>query len=466
MALSFRLRIALWSALLSGIVLLIFFGITALMVFDTLREEVDDKLLIFTQQYALVARDMDEGRVPQMQQVATLSAERDEGRLIELVDAEGKQKYHDPGWPEPGEEIKYLEGGMAETIRYKEGSWRVMSRTFARYRVRMAIDLAEIRAEVWKMIQSFLKALPIALVFIGVGAWWVAGRAVKPIQKIIATAEHITPEGLAERIEGVESHDELGRLARVLNRMMERIEVAFHQTRRFSADASHELRTPLAVMQGKIEVALQEDERSDRDKETLAELLGRVGQLRSIIDSLLMLSRSDAGSLTLDRGELDLHDILADVTEDAEIISSDEGISLTTYPCPSGTQVNGDGRLLRLAISNLLTNAIKYNISERGEISSGVYIKEGFCEIVITNTGPEISEENRDRIFERFYRGDPARGAAKRGFGLGLSLSRVIASAHGGKLELVSSREGRNSFVMTLPIVEHAESIPGDHIAT
>jgi len=326
---SFRLRIALWSALLSGIVLLIFFGVTALMVFDSLRKEVDGKLLIFTQQYALDARDMDEARVPQLQQVAILGAEREEGILVELVDPEGKQKYKDPEWPKPGDEIKYLEEGMVETMRYQKQSWRVMSRTSNLYRVRMAINLIGIRDEVWQMVQSFLKALPAALVFIGAGSWWVAGRAVKPIKKIIDTAEHITPEGLSERIEGVESNDELGRLARVLNRMMERIEVAFHQTRRFSADASHELRTPLAVMQGKIEVALQEEGRSSLDKETLAELLGSVGQLRSIIDSLLMLSRSDAGSLVMERGKLNLYEMMADVTEDAEIIAADEGISLT-----------------------------------------------------------------------------------------------------------------------------------------
>ena len=456
MEFSFRLRIALWSALLSGIVLLIFFGVTALMVFDSLRKEVDGKLLIFTQQYALDARDMDEASVPQLQQVAILGAERDEGRLVELVDDEGKQKYKDPEWPNPSEEIKYLEGGMVETVRYSGESWRVMSRTFNQYRVRMAVTLAGIRDEVWQMIQGFLKALPVALVFIGAGSWWVAGRAVKPIKKIIDTAEHITPEGLSERIEGVESHDELGRLARVLNRMMERIEVAFHQTRRFSADASHELRTPLAVMQGKIEVALQEDGRGARDKEILAELLGSVAQLRSIIDSLLMLSRSDAGSLVMDHGKLDLHEIMIDVMEDAEIIAADEGIALTAVACPPGTQVNGDGRLLRLAISNLLANAVKYNISERGEISVDVCFGEGACGIVVTNTGPEISEENRERIFERFFRGDPARAATKRGFGLGLSLSRVIAGAHGGELELLSSRDGRTSFLISLPIVQDA----------
>ena len=142
MELSFRLRIALWSALLSGIVLLIFFGVTALMVFDSLRKEVDGKLLIFTQQYALDARDMDEARVPQLQQVAILGAERDEGRLVELVDAVGMQKYKDPEWPDPSEAIKYLEEGMVETVRYKAESWRVMSRTLNGYRVRMAINLA------------------------------------------------------------------------------------------------------------------------------------------------------------------------------------------------------------------------------------------------------------------------------------------------------------------------------------
>ena len=454
MEFSFRLRIALWSALLSGIVLLIFFGVTALMVFDSLRKEVDGKLSIFTQQYALDARDMDEARVPQLQQVAILGAEREEGILVELVDPEGKQKYKDPEWPKPGDEIKYLEEGMVETMKYQKQSWRVMSRTSNRYRVRMAINLIGIRDEVWQMVQGFLKALPVALVFIGAGAWWVAGRAVKPIKKIIDTAEHITPEGLSERIEGVESNDELGRLARVLNRMMERIEVAFHQTRRFSADASHELRTPLAVMQGKIEVALQEDGRSSLDKETLAELLGSVGQLRSIIDSLLMLSRSDAGSLVMEHGKLDLYEVMADVTEDAEIIAADEGISLTVGPCPSGIQVSGDGRLLRLATSNLLANAVKYNVGEGGEITTEVHAGDFECRILITNTGPEISEENQERIFERFFRGDPSRAAAKRGFGLGLSLSRVIATAHGGKLELLSSERGRNTFQMTLPIVQ------------
>ncbi len=453
MELSFRLRIALWSALLSGIVLLIFFGVTALTVFDSLRKEVDGKLLIFTQQYALDARDMDDASVPQLQQVAVLGAERDEGRLVELVDASGKQKYKDPEWPNPSEEIKYLEEGMVETIRYNGESWRVMSRTFNRYRVRMAVTLAGIRDEVRQMVQGFLKAFPVALVFIGAGAWWVAGRAVKPIKKIIDTAEHITPEGLSERIEGVESHDELGRLARVLNRMMERIEVAFHQTRRFSADASHELRTPLAVMQGKIEVALQEDGRSNRDKEALAELLGSVSQLRSIIDSLLMLSRSDAGSLVMEDSRLDLHEIMTDVTEDAEIIAADEGIVLTSTACPREARVHGDGRLLRLAISNLLANAVKYNVTEGGEISVEARLSEGSCQIEVTNTGPQISEENRERIFERFFRGDPARAAAKRGFGLGLSLSRVIASAHGGELELLCSRDGKNSFRMTLPVV-------------
>jgi len=97
---------------------------------------------------------------------------------------------------------------------------------------------------------------------------------------------------------------------------------------------------------------------------------------------------------------------------------------------------------------------VKYNVGEGGEITTEVQAGEFECRILITNTGPDISEENQERIFERFFRGDPSRAATKRGFGLGLSLSRVIATAHGGKLELLSSEGGRNTFQMTLPIVQ------------
>jgi len=470
-SLSFRFRIALWSALLSGTVLLVFLGFTSNMVRKTMTEEADYELKGFTADMVLTAQAMEEGGLLQTQLVGTLSAERAEVRLIELAEIENlnesiinrsplslegaliesNQIFKEPDWPEPGKSIEWKPGGSNETVDHKDKTWRVMCRTFDGYKVRMAIDLKKIRDEISKLMRRYFEVLPLALIIIGFGAWWIAGRVVRPIQKIIATAENITPQGLEARVQGVSSKDELGRLAGVLNQMMDRLESSFSQMKRFSADASHELKTPLAVMQGKIEAALQDhDERSKHDT-LLVDLLDRVGQLRSIIDSLLMLSRSDAGSLIIEEQKLDISDLMSEIVEDAEVIAAEEGIFFQSENGSPGFVVNGDERLLRLAISNLLTNATKYNLSEGGKIISELKNTENAYQISISNTGPAIEDEIKEKIFERFYRVDTARGPGKSGFGLGLSLARVIATAHGGELILSSSEGGVNCFVMTLP---------------
>jgi len=470
-SLSFRFRIALWSALLSGTVLLVFLGFTSNMVRKTMTEEADYELKGFTADMVLTAQAMEEGGLLQTQLVGTLSAERAEVRLIELAEIENlnesiinrsplslegaliesNQIFKEPDWPEPGKSIEWKPGGSNETVDHKDKTWRVMCRTFDGYKVRMAIDLKKIRDEISKLMRRYFEVLPLALIIIGFGAWWIAGRVVRPIQKIIATAENITPQGLEARVQGVSSKDELGRLAGVLNQMMDRLESSFSQMKRFSADASHELKTPLAVMQGKIEAALQDhDERSEHDT-LLVDLLDRVGQLRSIIDSLLMLSRSDAGSLIIEEQKLDISDLMSEIVEDAEVIAAEEGIFFQSENGSPGFVVNGDERLLRLAISNLLTNATKYNLSEGGKIISELKNTENAYQISISNTGPAIEDEIKEKIFERFYRVDTARGPGKSGFGLGLSLARVIATAHGGELILSSSEGGVNCFVMTLP---------------
>ena len=243
-------------------------------------------------------------------------------------------------------------------------------------------------------------------------------------------------------------------MAGVLNQMMDRLEESFRQIKRFSADASHELKTPLAVMQGKIEAALQNENQSRESNLVLVDLLERVGQLRSIIESLLMLSRSDAGGFVMETSELDISEIMSEITEDAVIIASEEGIELDADNGKSGMIVEGDERLLRLAISNLLTNATKYNLDEKGKIICKLSQSDSGFDILIQNTGPEISNEDKEKIFERFYRVDPARGSIKPGFGLGLSLARVIAAAHGGVLILKSSEGGLNSFLMTIPHIK------------
>ena len=441
-SLSFRARLILGSALLSGLVLLVFIIATAYMVFDNMTEEADQELRMHSEDIFETARQgqfISEDRP--FDQTAFLSAEVAELRLISLESPTGDVIFRDDDWPAPEKKVKYTSRGWLTNERVDGRLWRVISRKSERYHLRMAIDLGELKEEVGKMVSRYLRALPVALILIALGAWWLGNRVVRPVRSIIATAEKITAEGLGERVAEVDSGDEIGRLTRVLNRMIGRLEAAFHQTRRFSSDASHELRTPLTVMQGKIEGALQHSDREE-DHPVLADLLEQVQHLKSIVDSLLMFSRSDSGNLEVPDEVFDFSELVSGVCEDAEMLAEEAGIRFEMKLAP-GVEVKGDARLVRLALFNLLQNAVKYNLAEDGFVRVEL---SGTGVVRVTNTGPEISGEDAEKVFDRFYRADPSRGKGKPGFGLGLSLARVIAEAHGGALWLDRSGGGETVF--------------------
>jgi len=443
-SLSFRARLMLGSAALSGVVLLVFIVATAFMVADNMTEEADQELRDRSEVIFESARRgqffSDENPFDDK---GTISAEEADLEL-ELDSKLGDELYRSPGWPEFKKEGKFTTRGWLQTEKVDGRKWRVISRVSTDgMKMRLAIDLKEVQDEVSTMVVRYFRALPVALILIALGAWWLANRVVKPVQAIIATAERITPEGLGERVEEVNSADEIGRLSRVLNRMMGRLEAAFHQNRRFSSDASHELRTPLTVMQGKIESALQ---RREGNQTVLVDLLEQVQNLKSIVDSLLMFSRSDSGNLQIPDEEIDLSALVAEIAEDASFLAEEDGIDFQ-LELSDGVKERGDARLLKMAILNLMLNAIKYNLPEGGRVNCKL-TAEG--EISVLNTGPGISAEDQEKIFERFYRSDPARSSSqgKPGFGLGLSLARVIAEAHGGELRLERSGGGETVFVV------------------
>ena len=441
-SLSFRARLILGSALLSGVVLLVFIVATAYMVFDNMTEEADQELRDQSTEILTSARALES--IPDME-TASISAELAELRLISLESPSGELLREYP-WPTASSDVKFTPQGWLKTEKAEGRLWRVISRNAGGWRLRLAIDLREVEDEVMKMVRRYLRALPVALILIALGAWWVGNRVVRPVRAIIATAEKITAVGLGERVEEVAGNDEIGRLTRVLNSMVARLESAFQQSRRFSSDASHELRTPLAVMQGKIESELQRSE-SGGDHTLLVELLDQVQNLKSIVDSLLMFSRSDSGNLQIPDEVIDLSALVEDVCEDAAMLAEEGGLQFDVAVA-RGVSGRGDGRLLKLAIFNLLQNAVKYNLPEGGlvhcELGADGTVK-------VLNTGPEISGEDVEKIFDRFYRVDPSRSSAQgsAGFGLGLSLARVIAQAHGGDLRLLSSRGGKTEFAIS-----------------
>jgi signal transduction histidine kinase len=221
---------------------------------------------------------------------------------------------------------------------------------------------------------------------------------------------------------------------------------------RFSSDASHELKTPLTIMRGEIESALRTEVDNPRIEGLLDSLLHQTQRLSDIAENLLLLSRADAGALTLKKEPIDFSAMCHELVEDAEILSLRQNITTQSEISP-GIQVCADEIYLRRTLLNLLDNAIKYNI-EGGTVSISATKPGSQVFFRIANTGPEIPEEHENRIFERFYRADLSRSSEVRGSGLGLSICREIVLAHEGQIWMERPRPGWTAFVFTLPAAQ------------
>jgi len=316
-------------------------------------------------------------------------------------------------------------------------------------RLIVGLDCAEMQTELNRMRNAFLVALPVALFLVGLGGWVVSGHALRPLRTIARTAERVTAQGLGQRIPLSEEDPEISRLITVLNRMMDRLEVSFRQAVRFSADASHQLKTPLSIMQGELENALQGAAAGSAEQQVFSNLLEETERLKTITRSLLLLARADAGQLQLNLVPVNLAEQLQGVVEDAEVLGAGQQMSFETE-LPAGLWVKADWPLLQQAIFNLIGNASKYN-EPGGRVRVVLAGTGGRVELNIGNTGPGIPPEEQSRVFDRFCRLDAARNRGVDGVGLGLSLAREIARAHGGDVVLKESRNGWTCFSLTLP---------------
>lgn len=265
---------------------------------------------------------------------------------------------------------------------------------------------------------------------------WLVGRALRPVDVIASTAERIAMGSLAERINVRETESELGRLAGVLNTTFARLESAFARQEKFTADAAHELRTPLTVLISEAQATLARDRSIPEYRQSLEECLAAAQQMRRLAESLLELSRFDAGQETMQRAPMDLADV---AREAIDLVSSlAEARKITIHRDLAPTPMVADAIRLRQVATNLLTNAIDYN-RPGGEVWVTTL---GTCDSVllrVQNTGAGISAEDVPRIFDRFYRADKARGNSGAHHGLGLAISKTIVEAHGGSIEATST---------------------------
>ena len=341
-----------------------------------------------------------------------------------------------------------------ESMTVNGGRWRTVTATHSVDGLPVVLRVArsedKLRAQLREILLVLLLGFPLVVALAGFGGYVLARRALAPIDHLASEARRITAERLHDRLSVPNQHDEIGRLAGVINDTYARLESSFEQLRRFTADASHELRTPLAVIRGIGEVGLTESRTANEYKETIGSMLEEVDRLTNLVDTLLRLSHGDAGTIRLVRERLDLGQLTSDVVSSLGILAEEREQSLRLV-ASEATNVSVDRLVVREAITNVVDNAIKYS-PRKSNIEIRVQPIGDEAILTVGDEGPGIPPEHRDRIFDRFFRLDEGRSRDQGGTGLGLSIAKWAVEINGGHIAVEQRPAGGSIFRITLPL--------------
>jgi heavy metal sensor kinase len=381
-------------------------------------------------------------------------------RLVEVRSSDGKVLYRNErlgnqalgGNPILGEG----DGGYSiRSARLADGTTvRMASRRHTLDGRALLIRLGYSERPIWARFEELsvaaLLAVPIVLALAGLGGYLLAKRALTPLEEMARRAEEITSERLHERLPNGEVDDELGHLAGVFNKLLARLEQSFEQLRRFTSDASHELRTPLTSIRSVGEVALQKDGSREEYRDTIGSMLEEVNRLTALVDSLLTISRADAGRIQLHPTVFSAMDLAREAAGLFEVLAEEKNQRITVQG-DEGVKVKGDRVFLRQAVVNIIHNAVKYS-PVGGAISVRVqYEPEGSIRVDVVDSGPGIAPEHASKIFDRFYRVDESRSRGAGGAGLGLSIAQWAVRVHGGDIHLKATQGSGCTFQICLP---------------
>ena len=456
---SVRFRLALWYAAATGLVLMAFAWFVYEVIEHRLAAEIDRQLQI---DFDLVEAQL--GIDPQGNMRWNVRGSHgDEGfaRTSAWFDVWSETKElllrH---WPVPEENIKdalpppqnstlkfttgELEPGLF--LRVMERPGRVQGRSVI---IRVFRDQAEMRRTLQEIVEVSVLGFPLAVALAAIGGYLVATRSLAPLDAMARQARRITSESLSKRLPNPNPNDELGRLATVFNETLARLEGSFAELQRFTADASHELRSPLTALRAVGEVALRDGHDPATLRETIGSMLEEAQRLTDLVDALLTLARMDAGEVAATQEQMNIAPLLEEIRDQFDVLAAEKEQMLAVRSDENLT-VLADRTLLRLALVNLVHNAIQHSPSHSKILLAALRRPSG-VDISVNDSGHGIAREYHEKIFERFFRVDKARSRSGGGVGLGLAIAKRAVERNGGRIIVESDPDRGSIFRVELP---------------
>jgi heavy metal sensor kinase len=456
-----RARFALWTAGLFLLVLAVFGVYVYVAMARGLLAALDNSLALNASQ-ATASLNVENGKLilpDNLAEPPEYAGESEQGIIIQIISLDGQilqtngAQVHLP-LPEKisalvPDVVTWIDPASNDTLRVYTAPVTDNNRLLAVVQVARSLDNE--KETLQQLLMTLLLGIPLLVVGAGVSGYFLASRALSPIDAITRTARRISAEDLSARLNLPSTDDEVGRLAETFDAMLARLDDAFRRERQFTMDASHELRTPLAAMQAILNV-IREERRSPEDYEqALDDLTEETYRLRALTEDLLHLARGDDRQIAI-RQNVDLSTLLQDISDSLRPLAESKGITLDGT-ISAGLIISGDSDALIRLFVNLLDNAIKY--TPQGSITLAAGREPGdIIKITIADTGMGIAAEHLPYIFDRFYRVDQSRTSG--GAGLGLAIASEIVRAHGGTIEVTSRLGEGSTFKLCFPMLPDA----------
>lgn len=456
---SLRLRLAVWFTAVASTIM---FGLTPVvyvLIERRLHAELDRQLLV---DWNLIEAHLEAGDAGRIQWKKSSPSKLDSPGYAETwFDVWSGGELLLSHWPAHGTQVTHppksskAEGRKFYNIELDQG---IPARTFQQpaqidgraVTLRVFRDESGLRRALREILIGLALGAPFAAALAALGGYLTAGRTLKPISAMAEQARQITSESLSRRLPNPNPHDELGQMAAVFNETLQRLEGSFDSLKRFTADASHELRTPLTALRTVGEVALREAGDPKALRDTVGSMLEEAQRLNDLIDSMLLLARTESGRMPLRLEPVCLAELTGEVCDSVEVLATEKQQCIELAGDPA-LAVSADRLLLRHAVMNILHNAIRYSPPET-LLRVRCFCQDDQAVIEIADEGPGIAPEHQTKIFERFYRIDKARSRAEGGAGLGLAIAKLSVEQMGGRIVLISEVGNGSRFQIILPL--------------